>query len=111
MQLDVFTPLNDGPMTAERIADAIGVRVPRLRPLLCALVVAELLAVDGYHFSNTPKADRFLVRPRPDYIDDGRNGYRQWRQDLVPLLLVETAPVLAEFQGVDHISRTGWPKR
>ena len=76
MQLDVFTPLKDGPMTAEQIAAAIGVGVPRLRPLLYALVVAELLAVEGGLFSNTPEAHRFLVRRRPDYIGDGRNGHR-----------------------------------
>ena len=40
MQLDVFTPLKAGPMTAEQIASAIGVAPTRLRLLLYSLVVA-----------------------------------------------------------------------
>ena len=36
MQLDVFTPLKDGPMTAEQIGQAIGVGPARLRLLLYA---------------------------------------------------------------------------
>jgi hypothetical protein len=36
MQLDVFTPLKAGPMTAEQIANAIGVGPTRLRLLLYA---------------------------------------------------------------------------
>jgi len=43
MQLDVFTPMKDGPMTAKQIADAIGVKSERLRLLLWSLVAAELL--------------------------------------------------------------------
>jgi predicted transcriptional regulator len=42
MQLDVFTPLQAGPKTAEEIAHAIGVRPARLRLLLYSLVAAEL---------------------------------------------------------------------
>ena len=34
MQLDLFTPLKDGPMSAEQIADAIGVGSAKLKPLL-----------------------------------------------------------------------------
>jgi len=39
MQLDVFTPLKGGPMTATALADAIGANAARLRPLLYALMV------------------------------------------------------------------------
>ena len=44
MQLDLFTPLKDGPKTAEEIAQATGVGPARLRLLLYSLVAAELLA-------------------------------------------------------------------
>ena len=68
MQLDVFTPLKDGPMTTEQIADAIGVAPARLRLLLYALVVADLLTEQDGRFSNTPEADQFLVKGAPSYM-------------------------------------------
>jgi hypothetical protein len=37
MQLDVFTPMKDGPLTAEQIASAIGAKSDRLRLLLWSL--------------------------------------------------------------------------
>ena len=67
-QLDVFTPLRDGPMGAEEIAAAIGVGPSKLEALLYALVVGGLLTVEGGVFSNTPEADRFLVRGGPSFI-------------------------------------------
>jgi SAM-dependent methyltransferase len=62
MQLDLFTPLKDAPMTAEQIAGVLGVSPTKLRPLLYALVVAKLLDVEGELFVNTDAANRFLVR-------------------------------------------------
>ena len=68
MQLDLFTPLKAGPMCAEQIADAIGVEVTKLKPLLYALVAAELLTVKGDRFANTAEANHFLVRGSPAYM-------------------------------------------
>jgi cyclopropane fatty-acyl-phospholipid synthase-like methyltransferase len=68
MQLDVFTPLKAGPMTAEQIANAIGVAPTRLRLLLYSLVVAGLLTEQDGRFSNTPEANQFLVKGDPSYI-------------------------------------------
>ena len=68
MQLDVFTPLKTGPMTAEQIADAIGVGPARLSLLLYVLVVAGLLNEQDGKFSNTPEANKFLVQGSPSYI-------------------------------------------
>ena len=62
MQLDLFTPLKNGPMNAEQIAATIGVGSAKLRPLLYALVAAGFLNVEGAFFSNTDIADRFLVK-------------------------------------------------
>jgi hypothetical protein len=67
MQLDLFTPLKDGPMSAEQLAKALGVRPGKLKPLLYALVAAELLTVKDDRFSNTTEANHFLVRGRPSY--------------------------------------------
>jgi len=68
MQLDLFTPLGDGPMSAQQLADALGVGPAKLKPLLYALVTANLLTVNGDIFSNTPEASHFLVRGRPSYL-------------------------------------------
>ncbi len=68
MQLELFTPLGDGPMSAEALAAALGVHPVKLSPLLYSLVSAELLTVDKGLFANTVEADHFLVKGRPDYI-------------------------------------------
>ncbi len=68
MRLELFTPLADGPLTADELAEKLGVSAYRLRPLLYALVVAELLTVDGEHFSNTPTAAHYLVKGQGDYL-------------------------------------------
>jgi precorrin-6B methylase 2 len=75
MQLDVFTPLKDGPLSASDIAAAIGVKADKLTPLLYALVVAELLTVDGGRFGNTPEADVYLVRGRASYLRGQQDFY------------------------------------
>ncbi len=62
MQLDVFTPLQRGPLTAEQLAEALGVGPARLRLLLYALVAAGLLTAQDGHFANTPEAQHFLVQ-------------------------------------------------
>lgn len=68
MQLDLFTPLTEGPMTVTALASALGVGAEKLMLLLDNLVSAGLLAdVDG-HFANTPEADHFLVRGKPHYM-------------------------------------------
>jgi ubiquinone/menaquinone biosynthesis C-methylase UbiE len=67
MQLDVFTPLKDGPLSVEHLAAALTVNPRKLRPLLYALVAAGLLTVQDERFSNTPEAAHFLVRGQPAY--------------------------------------------
>jgi len=61
----LFTPLKDGPMTAEQVASAIGVGPEKLKPLLYALVTARLLTVEGNRFANTEVANRCFVRSSP----------------------------------------------
>jgi len=62
MQLDLFTSLKDGPMSAEQIAEALGVGSAKLRPLLYALVIAGLVNAEGDSFSNTDAANQYLVK-------------------------------------------------
>jgi SAM-dependent methyltransferase len=68
MELDLFSPLADGALSTDQIADSIGVQAIKLRPLLYALVVAGLLTVEDDLFANTPEADHYLVRGKPSYL-------------------------------------------
>ena len=76
MELDLFTPLKDGPMGAVTLAESLSVQAARLSPLLYALVAAGLLTVEDGVFSNTEEADKFLVRGRPDYMG-GLSGFHR----------------------------------
>jgi cyclopropane fatty-acyl-phospholipid synthase-like methyltransferase len=83
MQLEVFTPLKTGPMTADQIATAIGVAPTRLRLLLYSLVVAGLLTEQDGRFSNTPEANQFLVKGDPSYIGNRHvNIAKRWTDNL-----------------------------
>lgn len=75
MQLDLFTPLKDSPMSAEQIAEATGVGSAKLKPLLYALVSAQLLTVEGELFANTDAANRFLVQGSPSSMVDLHEFY------------------------------------
>src|SRR2546428_11256109 len=65
LQLDVFTPLQGGPLTPAQLAEAIGVGPARLRLLLYALVAAGLLTEQDGRFANTPEAQHCLVQGTP----------------------------------------------
>jgi hypothetical protein len=76
MQLDLFTPLKDGPLTAAALANALSLQTDKLRPLLYALVRAELLTlVEDDNFANTPEADIYLVRGRDTYLGSTHELY------------------------------------
>lgn len=78
--LDVFTPLADGPRTAEEIARTSAARPEPVRLLLEALVAEGLLEHDAGGYRNTPVVDAFLVRGRPAY---SANGFK-YAEDLYP---------------------------
>jgi predicted O-methyltransferase YrrM len=75
MQLDVFTPLASGPLPAEGVADALGLDPSRVKRVLDALVVADLLSWAAGLYANTPEAARFLVRGQPTYIGGAHELY------------------------------------
>lgn len=68
MQLDVITPLKDGPVGAEQIAFTLGVRTKKLKPLLYTLTAAGLMTLESEFFANTADADHYLVNGQPDYM-------------------------------------------
>jgi precorrin-6B methylase 2 len=77
MQLDLFTPLDNGPLTAGELASALGVDPEKLSLLLYALVVAGFLTVEHGRFANTEEADQFLVRGKPTYMG---NAHLLWAE-------------------------------
>ena len=77
MQLDVFTPLKDGPLTAAQLADVLRVNEEKLSRLLYALVTAHLLTVEGDRFANTPEATHFLVKGQPTYLGGRHENFSE----------------------------------
>ena len=98
MQLDLFTPLKDGPLTGAEIAAAIGVEPARLLPLLYALVVAELLTVRDDRFGNTPETDTYLVSARPSYL----RGRDEFYADIWSALLRTAASIRTNAPQAKH---------
>jgi 2-hydroxy-4-(methylsulfanyl)butanoate S-methyltransferase len=92
MQLDLFTPLRGGPMTAAALAKTLSLQTDKLRPLLYALVRAELLTlVEGDRFANTPEADLYLVRDLNTYLGSAHELYSDlWGAALSAGLSVRT---------------------
>src|SRR4029453_18124766 len=102
MELDVFTPLGDGPLAAEEIAQAAGTDRAKTAAVLCALVAIGLLKFDGGFFQNSPEADRFLVRGRPDYIGMRHHAYRRrWNS---VLCVADTIRAGVPQRGMDYAS-------
>lgn len=79
-ELDVFSALADGALTAEELATKSGAQQEPLRLVLESCVDAGLLTRDGNRFVNTPTAETFLVRGRPAYL----GGALTYARDLYP---------------------------
>ena len=83
MELDLFTPLTEGPMNVVELAQALNVGSTKLEPLLYSLVDAGLLTVEGERFSNTPESDHFLVCGKPTYMGKRHHQFsHQWNATL-----------------------------
>lgn len=80
LELDIFTPLADGPLDAAGIAQRIQADPRRIRNLLFVLVEAGLLVLDGDRFSNSAEAQHYLVRGSPRYVGGAYEQYKLvWR--------------------------------
>jgi SAM-dependent methyltransferase len=75
MQLDLFTALKDGRLTAEELAAALGVKPRRLLALLYALVAADLLLVEDGRFANTAEGKLYLVEGSASYLAASRRVF------------------------------------
>lgn len=76
LQLDVFTPLGDGPLPLADLAARLEIPPPRLRRLLSLLVVEGLLIETAPDvFENSPEAAKLLVKGRPAYRGGAHEAY------------------------------------
>ena len=83
-ELQVFTHLSQGPMSADALAQHCQVPVRGLRRLLHACVVLDLLEREDESYRNTPIAETFLVQGTSGYmgnfIGGGTEQYEAWGQ-------------------------------
>jgi hypothetical protein len=69
VELGVFTALADGPLTADKLRERIGLAERCTLDFLDALVGLDVLQRDqSATYSNTPESHRFFDRGNPDYI-------------------------------------------
>jgi len=67
IRLDIFTRLNNDPMNAARLDEALIVAEDKLSPLLYATVTAGLLKLEEGVFSNTKETGQYLVEGEAPY--------------------------------------------
>lgn len=81
-QLELFTHLASGPLTAAGLAQHCQVPVRGLQRLLNACVTLDLLEKEGQTYQNTPIAETFLVKGKPGYMGNfisfGLEHYEAW---------------------------------
>jgi 2-polyprenyl-3-methyl-5-hydroxy-6-metoxy-1,4-benzoquinol methylase len=75
MQLEVFTAIGESGVTIDAAAIKLNVQPLKLRPLLYALVCANLLRVDEPLFYNTEEAKEFLIKGKKRYIGSMHSAY------------------------------------
>lgn len=67
IELELFTTLAAGPATERQLCERLGLHPRGTRDFLTALVCFGLLRKDGDSYANTPAADRFLDKAKPEY--------------------------------------------
>jgi 2-polyprenyl-3-methyl-5-hydroxy-6-metoxy-1,4-benzoquinol methylase len=75
MQLEVFTAIGESGITLDTVATKLNVHPLKLRPLLYALVCANLLRVKEPLFYNTEEAKEFLIKGKKRYIGSMHSAY------------------------------------
>src|SRR5712691_2586385 len=67
-QLDLFSPLGNGPATAAEVAAQPGLPVRGVERVLNACAALGFVVKEGNRYRNSPLADAFLVKGRPGYV-------------------------------------------
>jgi O-methyltransferase domain/Dimerisation domain len=68
VELDLFTALANGPLTAERLTAKLGLQPRGTTDWLDALVSVGMLNRAGDQYANTPATDLYLDRAKPSYL-------------------------------------------
>ncbi len=84
MQLDLFTPLRNGPRTYEELAGDLAVDPRRLRMLLSTLASTKLVTLSDGRVANSPAAAEFLVKGRPKYMGGSHELYSDLFSAVLP---------------------------
>lgn len=79
-ELDVFSKLSAGPMTAAEVAQACGAKAEPTRFVLDACATVGMIERDGDKYKNSPTSEFFLVRGKGAFIGDGL----KYAEDLYP---------------------------
>ncbi len=79
-ELDVFSKLSAGPMTAAEVAEACGALPEPTRFVLDACATVGMIERDGDTYKNSPTSEFFLVRGKGAFIGDGL----KYAEDLYP---------------------------
>jgi hypothetical protein len=83
MQLDLFTPLDERPLSVDELAADLEVNANNLGPLLYGLVLAGLLVVEDGRFSNTPETSTYFVRGKAGFMGE---IHKIWYSNLLATL-------------------------
>lgn len=67
-QLDLFSPLGNGPATAAAVAAQTGLPLRGVERVLNACAALGLVSKEGEQYRNSPLADAFLVKGKPGYV-------------------------------------------
>ena len=84
LELDIFTKIGDGAVTADRLGALLAVDPERLSRLLYALASVGLLDVEDGLFRNGPEASTFLDAAKPTHRGGDHELLRElWSADLL----------------------------
>ena len=111
LQLGLFTPLADGPMTAEELARALGVKPRRLALLLYQLVLSDFLNMSGGRFSNTDMTAYYLVKGMPNYIGEIHGVWTEQFNAMMHIadtIHTDTAQTKMDFSAMSEIELEGF---
>jgi SAM-dependent methyltransferase len=107
-QLDIFTILDEGQMTAEDVAIALETKPHFTERLLNALVAADVVKFEGGRFFNTPESSHYLVKGKPGYLGEHVtvNPYlKYWMFEAG----IKTAETFRKGEAVDSYDYEGLP--
>lgn len=84
MQLDLFTPLQNGPRTYDELATDLNVDPRRLRMLLSTLASTKLVTIEDGRIVNSALAAEFLVKGQPRYMGGSHELYSDLFASVLP---------------------------